>query len=230
MLESPAFRVLSVSAHRVLFRIEIELAHHGGKENGRLPVTYDDFERYGVHRHCISPAIRELEALGFLRITERGRAGNAEFRSPNRFKLTYRPALDVMGDGTHDWRRIETTKQAIEVARTARRSGGAKIQATKIKNAGGGKCRSSGAAITTENGRSPVPEITTPPIVQNSARLSISRDGSRSAPVGSAVASEPSRESLLSTIMASHGCNRTEATDILNSLPDAPSRFGERDE
>jgi hypothetical protein len=30
MLESPAYRALSLSAHRVLSRIEVELAHHGG--------------------------------------------------------------------------------------------------------------------------------------------------------------------------------------------------------
>jgi hypothetical protein len=34
MLESPAYRVLSLSAHRVITRIEIELAHHGGNDNG----------------------------------------------------------------------------------------------------------------------------------------------------------------------------------------------------
>jgi hypothetical protein len=55
MLESPAYRVLSQSAYRVLSRVEIELAHHAGNDNGKLPVTYDDFERYGIHRHAIAP-------------------------------------------------------------------------------------------------------------------------------------------------------------------------------
>jgi hypothetical protein len=36
MLESPAYRVLSLSARRVLDRLEIELAHHGGNDNGDL--------------------------------------------------------------------------------------------------------------------------------------------------------------------------------------------------
>jgi hypothetical protein len=27
--------------------LEIELAHHGGNDNGRLPVTYEDFIEYG---------------------------------------------------------------------------------------------------------------------------------------------------------------------------------------
>jgi hypothetical protein len=64
MLESPTFRELSLSARRVLDRLEIELAHHGGMDKGRLPVTYDDFQRYGIDRHAIAPAIRELIAPG----------------------------------------------------------------------------------------------------------------------------------------------------------------------
>jgi phytoene dehydrogenase-like protein len=122
MLESPGFRMLSRAAFMVLFRIEIESAHHGGKENGRLPITCDDFEAYGIHRHAIRPAIRELLAFGFIEITEIGRAGNAEFRKPNLFRLTYRHAKDAWGDGTHEWRRFEklTTEQAKEIARHAR--------------------------------------------------------------------------------------------------------------
>ena len=30
-----------------LDRVEIELADHGGVDNGKLPVTFDDFVRYG---------------------------------------------------------------------------------------------------------------------------------------------------------------------------------------
>ena len=67
MLEAPAYRVLSLSARRVLDRLEIELGHHGGNDNGRLPVTYEDFERYGIDRHSIAPAIREAETLRFQR-------------------------------------------------------------------------------------------------------------------------------------------------------------------
>src|ERR1700686_3983281 len=65
LLESPAYRVLSLSAHRVLDRISIELAHHGGNDNGKLPVTYEQFMEYGMDRNAVAPAIRELEALGF---------------------------------------------------------------------------------------------------------------------------------------------------------------------
>jgi hypothetical protein len=118
MMESPAFRVLSLSARRVLDRLEIELAHHGGQDNGKLPVTYEHFHEYGIHRHAIGPGIRECIALGFVEITEPGRGGNAEFRAPNLFRLTYKPTR-VEGS-TDDWRRIETSNDAKTLARAAR--------------------------------------------------------------------------------------------------------------
>ena len=120
MLESPAFRVLSRAAHMVLARIEIEHMLHGGVENGHLPVTYDDFVKYGIHRHAIAPAIRELEALGFIEITQRGRAGNREFHSPSKYRLTYRNAKGETGDGTHEWRWVESLEQAHQIAKRAR--------------------------------------------------------------------------------------------------------------
>jgi len=48
MLESPAYRVLSRAAHLVISRIEVELGHHGGNDNGKLPVTVNQFVEYGV--------------------------------------------------------------------------------------------------------------------------------------------------------------------------------------
>jgi len=122
MLESYAYRVLSLSARRVLDRIEIEFARHGGKgeENGRLPVTYSDFERYVIDRHAIRPAINEAIALGFLEITECGTAGNREFRSTNKFRLTYRPAKGIPGDGSHQWRLFNSIEDAMNTARLAR--------------------------------------------------------------------------------------------------------------
>jgi hypothetical protein len=118
MLRSPAWRALSLSARRILDRLEIEMADHGGTSNGKLPATYDDFERYGVHRHGIGPAIRETVALGFLEVTEPGRAGNAEWRRPNLFRLTYR---NTDNDGpTNEWEKIETDEHAEALARNAR--------------------------------------------------------------------------------------------------------------
>ena len=121
MLESPAWRVLSLSARRLLDRIEIELAHHGRNDNGRLPVTFEDFEEYGMTREAIAPAIREAGALGFIRVTEHGRGGNAEYRKPNKFFLTYtRDRGSLVNPPTDDWSKIKTIEEAEAIARAAR--------------------------------------------------------------------------------------------------------------
>jgi hypothetical protein len=121
MLKSPAYRVLSLAAHRILARLEIEFNSHGRKsdENGNLPCTYDHFVEYGVHRQAIAPAIRELVALGFVQIARHGSAGNAEHRQPTLFLLTYRPfgSAKYVING---WRRIGTIDEAEQVAQAAR--------------------------------------------------------------------------------------------------------------
>jgi hypothetical protein len=121
MLESPAYRALSASGHKVISRIEIELGHHGGNDNGRLPVTTNDFVEYGMHRTSVAPAIREAEALGFIRITEHGRGGNAEYGTPHLFFLTFTQTRDSgKHPPTHDWRRFKTLDEAEEAAQSAR--------------------------------------------------------------------------------------------------------------
>jgi hypothetical protein len=153
MIKSPAWSVLSLSARRVLDRIEIEHADHGGYDNGRLPVTYDDFERYGIHRHAIRAAIQEAVALGFAEITERGRAGNAEFRSPHKFRLTY--LHRGRAPPTNEWQRIKTVEEAQALGKAARREAPqkTKVQWRKTPNLSGGnrhrKCRFHSAETTT---------------------------------------------------------------------------------
>jgi hypothetical protein len=110
MLESAAYRVLSRAAHQVLSRIELELRYHAATNNGRLLVTYEQFESYGLDRGSIAPALRELEALGFIEITQHGRGGNAEYRSPNLFRLTYEPTgyprKQDAKNPTNEWKRF----------------------------------------------------------------------------------------------------------------------------
>jgi hypothetical protein len=137
MMESPAFRVLTLTAHRVLARIEVEHCAHGGADNGALPVTYDDFQRYGIARECICPAIAMCEALGFVEVVERGRAGNAEFRAPNVFRLTYLPTPFM--NPTNEWAKIEDLKAAKAIARAAM----GKSRDAKRKEAGSKKQNSS---------------------------------------------------------------------------------------
>ena len=189
MLESPAYRVLSVSAHRVISRIEIEHASHGGSENGNLPVTKQNFMDYGMNDHAVAPAIREAEALGFIRM-KRGRGGNADHRQPNRFFLTF-----ALGNGpraltpTHEWRKIKTIEEAQAIAVAARaakdpravrfgQNRAARIQGWKPPPKPGVK-------TTTENASSPVVETTTTGQGRKPPPLSISRGGGRGCAAGS---------------------------------------------
>jgi hypothetical protein len=136
MLESPAYRALSLSARRILDRLEIEFASHGGTDNGKLPVTYDDFERYGIHRHAIAPAIREVVALGFLEVTEEGRAGNSEWRRPNLFRITHR--YTAHASATNEWEKIESDEEAVSRSRAARTAAPKKSRWRKTQNLSGG--------------------------------------------------------------------------------------------
>jgi len=119
MLESPAYRALSLSARRIIDRIEIELAHHGGRDNGKLPVTYEDLIAYGVHKDACAPGLREVQAFGFIECTERGRAGNAEFRTASKYRATFRDT--DRAKPTDEWKRIATIEQAEAIAKAARK-------------------------------------------------------------------------------------------------------------
>jgi len=133
MLESPAYRALSLSGHRIWARIQIEHANHGGKENGKLPVTYRDFNEFGVCWDAIGPGIREVEALGFVRVTEEGRAGNGEWRKPNKFALTHLPTV-ANPKPTEDWKRIKTVEEALAIAAAARKTVQKKQNTSRIKH------------------------------------------------------------------------------------------------
>ena len=167
MLESPAHRVLSLSARRVINRLEIELASHGGTENGNLQTTYEQFVDFGIHRHSIASAIRELVALGFLEVTEKGRAGNAEFRRPNRFRITFRNT--DRADATHDWRKVASAEEAQSLAKAARSN----------KNSSAGFCHVSVMETDTENQNPRCRKPSLLPIVRKPSLLSISRGGDR---------------------------------------------------
>jgi hypothetical protein len=121
MMQSFAYRVLSLSARRVMDRLEIEfdLNKRNPQANGFLLCTYNNFVDYGVERNAIAPAVRELVALGFVEVTRKGSAGNAEYRQPTLFLITYRHAGSdyILKDG---WKRIKSLTEAEAVARSAR--------------------------------------------------------------------------------------------------------------
>jgi hypothetical protein len=150
MLESPAWRTLSLSARRVLDRVAIELRHHGGNEGDGLCVTYDDFQKYGIDRHAIPPAVREAIALGFLRIAQQGRAGNADFRCPTLYKLTFVNTVD--GEPTHEWKQIRSLDEAAMKARAARAAQRPSKNRKPVRVSRAGL----GGEFRTENGNFPV--------------------------------------------------------------------------
>jgi len=230
MIESPAWRALSLSARRLIDRVEIELGHHAGKENGALPVTYSDFLAYGVgDRTSIAAARREAVALGFLRFKP-GRGGNREFRRPDLFGLTY-----AVGDATHNWRKVETLEDAWAIAAVARKAKDPRAvevglerarRRAKIQESGLEKPQSSVGKTRTETGKPPVRENRTTASVGKTRPLSIFGDGARSAPARSAVASAPSsappgtNEEILGLIMRTVGCTRAEAVKRFEEVPD----------
>jgi hypothetical protein len=137
MLESFAYRCLSQAAHRALSRVEIELAHHGGQDNGQLVVTFEDLVRYGVPRATVGPALSELDALGFIQFAQHGKpARAAEYRKPNVFLLTTRPELDGVGAERCRWRRFTTLEEAQAVADAARKQAVARRKSPDLKAAG----------------------------------------------------------------------------------------------
>jgi hypothetical protein len=99
--ESAAMAALTLAAHRVLLRLEIEHLRNAGKNNGKLICPYDDFVAFGIRRHAIAPAIRLLVRVGLIEITLRGWRAAAHGR-PARYRLTY---LEAFGKPpTDEWK------------------------------------------------------------------------------------------------------------------------------
>ena len=163
LLESPAMRALSLAAIRVMHRLEVEHMNHGGAENGRLIVTHDQFIEWGIPRNAVSPAIRELVALGFVEVTEKGAAGNAGYRAPARYRLTY-VNNKSRAVPTNEWRNIDSVEDAERIAVRARAAKDARakfagkrgIMALKKQNSGQDFVTVPGQDFVTERPNFPV--------------------------------------------------------------------------
>lgn len=174
MLASPAYRALSLSEHRVLSRIEIELGNHTLGENGKLIVTHRDFQDYGVHKNLVARSIRTLAVLGFIEVTVQGRGGAVgEFRVASRFRLTFRATSDARP--TDEWRRLKTLEEAEEIARSTRA-----IRTGQNRNSSLKKCTQKRKLVPqseSENTVSPVSDSNSTTQVQKLRALSKSRGG-----------------------------------------------------
>ena len=210
-LESPAYRALSLSGHRVLARIQLEHLAHAGKENGKLPVTFLDFEEYGIHRSAIAPAIREAEALGFIRITREGRSGNGEWRIPNMFALAHLPTTDDPKP-SESWKRIKTTEDAEMIAKTARNAVPKKQKATH------GKRTSVTPGKRTSEGHSPLMD-SVPQSAPETVPLSISRAVSAAGAPVLPPSSKPELVWSTPVLTEVFGAEKDELLKILAQIP-----------
>jgi hypothetical protein len=120
MLESPVLQVLNQSEHRVLMRLEIELGHHGGTENGRLIVTFKSFALFGVDRQAIAPSLRVLTTLGIVKKTKQGAGGRTEYHDASEYGLTYRHTDTE--NPTNEWRAVKSLDEAKRLATVARKA------------------------------------------------------------------------------------------------------------
>ena len=114
LLQSAAYRTLSLAAKNVLDRIMIEHLSHAGRINGKLPCTYSDFERHGVRRQSVAKALDELQALGFIELIRRGHLRpEGESGSPSLYKLTFESVNlpDRVVAATHEWKQFATIEQ-----------------------------------------------------------------------------------------------------------------------
>jgi len=101
LMESLAFRSLSINARRALDRLIVENGRHNRLENGELRVSARQFHEWGVTKDCLTPDTRELEEKELL-VTTPGEVTGA-LRPPNIFRLNFFGTLEK--PATNEWRK-----------------------------------------------------------------------------------------------------------------------------
>src|SRR5262245_2747805 len=121
-------RELSLTAWRILATLEIEHCRHGGRENGKLVSTYDDFECH-VQRSSIRQALDELVAAGLIEIVRPGRRSYADLRTPSIYRLTYLPTFQngKWIEATHDWKKQNTRPESTTGTRPETTTGNGQL-------------------------------------------------------------------------------------------------------
>jgi len=111
MYAAVTFRVLSISARRILDFLLFELGNHGGQENGNLAAPTAQLVRWGVTADDIPRGFAELIAAGFVdRTFAAPRVGASG--EPSTYALTWLPTKDAAGNPkppSHRW--LSVTKQ-----------------------------------------------------------------------------------------------------------------------
>ncbi|GAA0595473.1 hypothetical protein [Caenispirillum bisanense] len=92
LLESDAWRGMSVNCWRLVTRLMAEHMAHAGQMNGHLIVSYDQLVEWGIGRRLVAGAIREGEQRGLVRV-RRGGKRNQVTDHLSRYTLTFYPIL-----------------------------------------------------------------------------------------------------------------------------------------
>jgi DNA-binding transcriptional MocR family regulator len=116
LLNSPAWQGMSTNTMRVVHRLMLEDCQRAGSENGRLPVTHEDFIAYGCSRNLITEALAEAESLGLVRYKRGGRFG--ETKKPSIFRLTWFGTVDA--PATNEWKGV--TKDMVTALKAQRKA------------------------------------------------------------------------------------------------------------
>lgn len=119
MLESAAYRTLSPNGRKCWDRLTLEHVAHGGRENGRLIVTHEQFIDYGVTGEYVADGLDELAYKGLIKM-QRGKAGNGTAH-PTVFTLTFMGTYDG-APATNEWKRFTVAEAKLwsEVVRKQR--------------------------------------------------------------------------------------------------------------
>jgi hypothetical protein len=111
MLNSPAWRAMPSCAQQVVMRVAVEHMQHAGTENGKLPVTHRDFERYGTRRNSVAYAVAVAVDLGWIDVVEQGHRGVPGERRATRYALTWVDRWDG-SPRSNRWKGIKTDEDA----------------------------------------------------------------------------------------------------------------------
>ena len=123
MLDSPAWRALSRAGHQFIGRLCSEHAAHGGRENGRLAVSWEAFAVAGVHRSAMQQTEDEVTNLGFVECVDRGRKGYGSVLGKRAtYRLTFLGVIgsDQSGPPTDDWRAVASDAEAEAIITAVR--------------------------------------------------------------------------------------------------------------
>lgn len=97
LIESDAWRSMTVNVWRLISFLMREHLSHGGKENGKLKATHRQLQGDGIGARHVAGAIRSAEELGLIRCQRAG------LRIMTTFSLTWLPLHDRTAP-TDEWR------------------------------------------------------------------------------------------------------------------------------